>query len=424
MDRRKSDTGQALILVAVSLFVLLGFLGLGIDLGYMRYVQRQMQILADAAAIAGAKEIQACAGTADCSTLTTAATKALVENGITSPTADTSCTPAPTLGATNLTVKNGPSCGATLGFTDPHNGDANYVEAIVAQKVSTNFAKVLGFQSLTISARGEAGLANTTDCLYALSLNGHKTLDISASEVDFPNCTVIVNSNFPNAVHCTKGPKVVTFEAIKFGASHTTGSCFFTDSEVDNSPPVPDPLAYLTAPSLPSAGACTTVGSTTSCTAGLYSSTLSITSGTANFAAGTYYLKNGITISGASTTASGTGVTFYVSGGTVSIEGGVTSGTVQFAAPTDKSNSLYGILFWQPSSNTNDATFGGADASYFTGALYFPGANLTIGGTTVNYNKSATYTILLADSVSLPGNGTYGAPSAGASPVKIVSLGE
>ena len=50
---RNGESGQAIVAVALGLVVLLGMLGLGIDFGYLRYMKRQMQTAADAAAIAG-----------------------------------------------------------------------------------------------------------------------------------------------------------------------------------------------------------------------------------------------------------------------------------------------------------------------------------------------------------------------------------
>src|ERR1700733_13915479 len=55
--RRKSEAGQALILTALGLTVLMGFAGLGIDMGVMRYEKRLQQTAADAAALAGASNL-------------------------------------------------------------------------------------------------------------------------------------------------------------------------------------------------------------------------------------------------------------------------------------------------------------------------------------------------------------------------------
>lgn len=73
MVRAMSDAGQALVIVALAMIVIWGFLGLGIDLGHLRYMKRQLQKLADAAAFAGAMELSYCSGASNCSALTTAA---------------------------------------------------------------------------------------------------------------------------------------------------------------------------------------------------------------------------------------------------------------------------------------------------------------------------------------------------------------
>ena len=77
----REDGGQAAILAAVGMIAILAFLGLAIDVGHLRYVKRQLQIAADAAAVAGALEIQSCGGTKNCSAMQVAAQDALTENG-------------------------------------------------------------------------------------------------------------------------------------------------------------------------------------------------------------------------------------------------------------------------------------------------------------------------------------------------------
>src|SRR5262249_29466933 len=55
---RKSQTGQALVFVALSLLVLTGVVGLSVDMGYLRYTKRRLQTAADSAAVAGASELK------------------------------------------------------------------------------------------------------------------------------------------------------------------------------------------------------------------------------------------------------------------------------------------------------------------------------------------------------------------------------
>src|ERR1700758_366242 len=55
--RRNKQAGQALVLTSTALVVLMGFVGLGIDMGMLRYQKRLQQTAADAAAIAGASNL-------------------------------------------------------------------------------------------------------------------------------------------------------------------------------------------------------------------------------------------------------------------------------------------------------------------------------------------------------------------------------
>lgn len=53
----KNNRGQVLVLVALSLIIILGFAALAIDLGYFYHTKNQLQGAADAAALAGAVEL-------------------------------------------------------------------------------------------------------------------------------------------------------------------------------------------------------------------------------------------------------------------------------------------------------------------------------------------------------------------------------
>ena len=55
---KRRDRGQVLVLVALAIFVLLGFAALGIDVGYMYSVRHELQRCADAGALAGASAIK------------------------------------------------------------------------------------------------------------------------------------------------------------------------------------------------------------------------------------------------------------------------------------------------------------------------------------------------------------------------------
>jgi uncharacterized membrane protein len=74
-----NEKGQVLLLAALCMMVLIGFLGLAIDLGLFFRVKRNMQIAADAAATAGALDYYYHQSSASA---TSAATAAAAQNGV------------------------------------------------------------------------------------------------------------------------------------------------------------------------------------------------------------------------------------------------------------------------------------------------------------------------------------------------------
>ena len=164
----KDESGQAVVIVAVSLMVLLGMMALAIDAGQLRYEKQKLQMAADAAALAGALELNACAGVSNCAALQTAAQDGLTENGLTGSTLLTNCATGGGTGLT-ITVNNGP---CALGSQDPHSGDSKYVEVVVAQTQPTYFAGILGINSVPIKTRAEAALGNSPFCFYITGSTG------------------------------------------------------------------------------------------------------------------------------------------------------------------------------------------------------------------------------------------------------------
>src|ERR1044072_3829426 len=108
MRRMRGESGQTVILVALCLTCILGFVGFATDVGVLLHAKRNLQIAADAAAIAGAKQINI-----DATHVTAAEYAASAQNGFTN-------------GVNGTTVT--PSYPAADG---PHAGQAGYAEAIV-----------------------------------------------------------------------------------------------------------------------------------------------------------------------------------------------------------------------------------------------------------------------------------------------------
>lgn len=192
MRRLKSESGQVLVLTAVSMTLLLGFMGMAVDVGQLFHQKRSMQIDADDAAIAGAMAYMydtRGGGSAVSSHITAAATQALADNGLTGVTVTTSATgnvTSPTLYVT----PGGPTDG-------PNTGRAGFVEAVLTVPQGTVFMSLFGFGSMNVSTRAVAGPGATSKgCIYILNNQGADSLYFGGKfTVDAPGCGIIVNSS-------------------------------------------------------------------------------------------------------------------------------------------------------------------------------------------------------------------------------------
>jgi hypothetical protein len=409
----KSEAGQALVFVAVGLVVLLGFVGLGIDMGTLRYQKRLQQTAADAAALAGATNLPPYSG------VQSGAQNAATGNGFTDNSGGGACAAPPTnlaVGSIAVTVCNPP-------ITGPHTGNANYVESYVSVGQPTYFLKIFGINSETITARavatnfsGATKGSSNFNCVITLgppnsSIEG---VNINGSAIlNAPTCGIADNGNYN-----TKG-NALTVSAGTFGVSGSanisgpggTVTCASGQSACPayGTPAVPNPLGSLTPPCSPCAatGSISISGNGTFVeNPGVYNS-ISI-SGTGNsktpsvtFNPGVYVVTGGnFTLKG-NATVSGNGVMFYfTNGATLDASGGGNNLDFQLTPPT--SGPYQGILFYQDPNDTNGPQLGGDNQSNFGGILYFPKAQLTFFGNNVTYSTG----MVVADSISLSGNPT------------------
>lgn len=380
---RKNESGQALIFGVVALgLLLLGFAGLGIDIGYMRYEKRLQQTAADNAALSGAAELGFGAGDVN-----PAGQHGAALDGFTDGTNNVT-----------VTINNPPTLG-------PHKGDSSYVEAYVAKIQPTFFMKALGVTSEMVTARAVAywgsGIANS--CVFTLGNPGNGIQGISVSgtpTLNAPTCGIDDNGNFRSngkKLDVNAGTIGVVGTDTNNGGGTITCSGSSTNCPVTGIAPAGDPLGYLMPPAVgapvPFMPASITPGTT-------YSS-ISITGGTVNFPAGTYIVDGNMTINGNST-VTGTDVTFYITGGgSVTING---TTNVQFKAPT--TGTYAGILFYQDPNDTSSAKINGTSSSIFQGALYFPSASLDFSGTGTTFNSGAAYTVIVSDALVVNGTAT------------------
>src|ERR1700722_10768636 len=223
------ESGQTLIFVALSMTVILGFTAMAADVGTLLHDKRNLQIAADSAAIAGAVEEKVSSVTGD---IQASGQTASTQNGFTN-------------GSNHVTVTiNTPPANG------PHAGAAGYVEAIVSQVEPVFFMKLFSFTSMTVTARAVAfDGATSSNCVLATNPTAPQTIELQGSfNANFPGCSVVDDSNDPDALDFTGGGGSLTAGSVGVvgGAGGHTG---------DSSPapktgvaPISDPLASLPPP--------------------------------------------------------------------------------------------------------------------------------------------------------------------------------
>jgi Flp pilus assembly protein TadG len=381
----RDESGQTLIFVAVSMSVILGFAAMAADVGTLLHDKRNLQIAADAAAIAGAVEEKVNPAAAQ---VRAAGAAAATQNGFTN-------------GSNQVTVTVNPPP-----VSGPHAGAAGYVEAIVSQTEPVFFMKLFGFPSMQVTARAVAfNGATSTNCMLATNGFAADTIDMQGSfNANFPGCSVVDDSNNANALDFTGAGGSLSAGSVGVvgGAGGHTGDS--SPAPVTGIAPISDPLANLPAPTYDPAS-CTAVPAGTSwgpaspggtvCYSGNISVKNNIT-----MSAGTYVFTGNLDLGGHGS-LTGTGVTMYFAGPNGQLGGpGNGNTTVDLTAPT--SGPYNGILIYQDRTDANLAEFNGTPITNLTGIIYIPDAALEFSGN----STSNLVTDLIVNQFILQGNTT------------------
>lgn len=412
------EEGAALPLAALGMTVLLGFMGLALDFGYMYRHRRIMQTAADAGAMAGASEIFRSRRTF----VSSSALDATKNNGFTNGSS-----------STVVTVNSPPATGV-------YAGNNNYAEVIITQNIPSHFIKVFGVNSTQIRARAVAGVgANSLNCIYALDPDDEKALTVTSQSRLTANCGIVDNSNAYNAFNVESGSRVDATSISVTGGSNVTSGSGISPAANTGSPRQPDPLGYLQPPAI---GACTHNGrvkvssGTFTLNPGVYCGGIEVASGaTVTFNPGLYILKadnnSGGLMVGSGSNVKGTGVTFFNTGGEKYRPIEILSGSsADLAAPT--SGPWANLLFYQDpnAGKPGDVYMNLVQSNIvakFSGIMYFPTQILAIA--TSNSNSTLTNAAVVARTIMVESGSRVsvngiptGAP--GNSPLKRLSLVE
>jgi hypothetical protein len=417
--RNKSEKGSILMLGAVTMLVLVAFMGLALDASYMHFHRRTMQTAADAGAYAGA--LEKLRGTSNESA---AAKNDTSLNGFTDGTDNVT-----------VTVNNPPASGS-------ESGNSNYVEVIITHPQPTWFMRALNFNSVTVAARAVAGVGSTGNgCVYALNQDTSNTNNgffANGTTSSTFSCGVFSNANFRTAGGACVITPTVSYSGT-YSNSNAGGNC--GPSGVGQGVPIVDPLANKY--SIPSYSSCdynnykVTNGVLVTLSPGVYCGGISIGGSTVAviFSPGNYILADGgLSVNGAVAVA-GSGVTFFNTYqnnakqyGAINING---SGTVTLSAPT--SGTYKALLFYQDPrvlwSASNGSTIAGSATSQYDGIIYFPTTDLQYAGNSGTSSADTTtgYTMLIGYNIKINGSATVNSNFAaigGSNPIQNVLFAE
>ena len=410
--RRHNEKGSALLLTTVSMVTLIGFMGLGIDVGSVYRHRRVMRTAADAGALAGASEIYR----AKTSLISSSALAATATNQFTNGT-----------NGVTVNVHHPP-------ITGFYTGDSRFVEVVIEQPSPTYFMQIFGWDTVPVPARAVAGVgANGRNCVYVLDPSMPGSFQGNSTALMDANCGIIVNSNNPNAMSMSGSADVVATSVNITGNYQISGGASITPTPNVGVPPEPDPLAYLVPPTY---GACTqtnfhVVSGSTTVGPGVYCKGIKINSGAqVTLTPGLYVIVGGGIDVESSGVLEGNDVTFFLTEGTGNPFGTVSfqsDSQVRLRAPT--SGPWAGILFYQDPNAGNPNTshiMESSSNSYFEGALYFPTHQLKIQS---SVTLDAHYTLVVARALSMQSGANFTVRSdysslAGGSPIKRISLVE
>ena len=295
---------------------------------------------------------------------------------------------------------------------------ASRVRATVSQQQPAYLAAVLGLSTVNIPAQAIAEIKNPKKlCGLGLGPNSNALTIGGSSTITGNGCglmsdnTVKYNStpNFSGSGWAVDGVS---------GCIASAGHCAVSVPYNYNMLPATNPLKVLDTETFntrtgPVTSPCgggrnVTNGQTCSLTpnsaGGVYSDLTVNSGGTLNLAPGTYFFYNATISFGG--TVTGTGVTLVLLGTTSSLT--INSGAVNLSAPATNTFSadLNGVLIDDQAQNANPnkiaVSITGGGTSTFGGALYFPNANVSWGGTAQNINTTCTEVI--ANTLTINGN--------------------
>jgi hypothetical protein len=398
-----NKSGNIAIIAAILLPVLVGFIGLGTEVGYWHLTQRKLQQSADISAYSAGVRMRSGDSKSDYDAI---AQEIAIKSGYDSSRG-------------TITVSSPPVSGA-------YTGDSNALEVVLTEFLPPLFTAVIRNEPTSINARSVVLVQNGSKaCVLALDTSASKALEVSGTaNVGFKNCDLAANSLADDAFDLSGSASLKTECIYTVGGADYTSNLTLTSSDCkvpkENSLYVADPYRDVAEPSIE--GPCdnrknvgkpsglTTVNPIYNHSSGLkshhYCSGLQL-KGKVKFNPGLYIIEGGTFSASAGAQIEGTGVTFYLTdGASMNLNGGA---TLNLAAPII--DPFSGILFFGTRSDSSIShSVNGGSSSTFQGLVYFAAGHVSYNG---GAGMSNGCTQVIANTIQLTGNATIGSDCSG-----------
>jgi len=385
----RENRGAVLIYTALAAPVFIGMVGLSVDVAGWQAQKRQLQTIADAAAIGGALE-RIRSGTV--ASVEPAALIDAARNGYVA-------------ARDEIVVFSPPQSG-------PRAGASDSVEVIVRRETPTLFSHLFMPNTAYVSARAVAVADINDTCIWALNKTAQSAVKVAGAAVVDLDCGIFNNSNDDNAT-TQSGSGCLTATNIKSVGGYSV-DCTSVEP-ITGANPVTDPLEALQTPGpFPN---CTnadniTVNGGESLTLDpcVYTGKINVISnGVIDFNPGLYVFDGAGLSFGGQATVTGDGVHFYLTqnNGTADTFDISAGANVTLSAGTTDEWGMAGILIYHDRNSPTNVTHsltGGAMMD-LEGIIYFPVQDLKFAGGAA-FDISAT--MLIADEIDISGNTILG----------------
>jgi len=370
------QTGGVALMFGLMLPLLVGMAGAGVDYASLSTQRAKLQAVADAAALAAAREFRL--GNASITTLNQAAHSHA--NG--------------SLAGHDLTATIKPT-------VDLRNRS---VTVEIAGDVPTYVMRFMGADFTRIAAKATAKMVGGAPvCVIGLDPNANFTLELEKSaKLEAPNCAVYSNSKKNNGLIAKNSASIRAAFICSAGGRSSPGPGSFSPTPQIDCPVLPDPLLPR---AMPTASGCTETnlvknGGTLHLSPGTYCGGARFgANAKVSLAPGVYIFKDAPLVVGGGASLTGANVSLHFSGKDAVLRFDAAS-TISLTAP--RSGGMAGILISEDRQGPTGLAHSimSDDAGTLLGTIYLPRNRLHVGANKPVADKSA-YTIVVANQFTL-----------------------